>query len=258
MSLTKCYQLIDKLNSTESIEQVHAVCAELGDLFGLERFIYGARIPTSFVQPRFIFVTSYPQEWRTRYTDLNYIQIDPTVRHCAENFTPIIWGQAKVPKSGNQAIMNFMDEAQVFGLCSGVSFPVHTPQGEFAMFSLTTEDDFDKSHTRLSKALPFASLFSAYLHERIRDIFGNDVIPLKNIELSAREKECLLWAAEGKTTWETSQILNISERTVVYHIQNSVEKLDVVNRPQAIARAITMGIIVPQLSDSVQKKHFYT
>jgi DNA-binding CsgD family transcriptional regulator len=68
------------------------------------------------------------------------------------------------------------------------------------------------------------------------------------VELTPREQECLLWVTEGKTTWETSQILNISERTVTFHLQNTVDKLGVVNRQQAVARAVALGIIRPQFN----------
>ena len=61
--------------------------------------------------------------------------------------------------------------------------------------------------------------------------------------LSPREVETLGWVKDGKNTWEISVILNISERTVKYHIKNIFEKLDVVSRPQAVARAIQYGLI---------------
>ena len=44
--------------------------------------------------------------------------------------------------------------------------------------------------------------------------YGHVVDELK---LSPRELECLKWAAAGKTAWETSIILDISEGTVKFH-----------------------------------------
>ncbi|MBX2881042.1 MAG: LuxR C-terminal-related transcriptional regulator, partial [Granulosicoccus sp.] len=37
------------------------------------------------------------------------------------------------------------------------------------------------------------------------------------IELSAREAECLTWTAKGKTSWEIAVILGIAESTVSFH-----------------------------------------
>jgi DNA-binding CsgD family transcriptional regulator len=76
-------------------------------------------------------------------------------------------------------------------------------------------------------------------------VLSKGPVPLKKINLTEREKECLLWAAEGKTGWEIANIVSISERTVTFHLQNASQKLGVVNRRQAISRALSMGLIEP-------------
>jgi DNA-binding CsgD family transcriptional regulator len=65
------------------------------------------------------------------------------------------------------------------------------------------------------------------------------------IELTARESEVLKWASIGKTCWEIAKILHISERTVKFHFGNAFAKLDVVNRSQAVAKALGLGLISP-------------
>ena len=56
--------------------------------------------------------------------------------------------------------------------------------------------------------------------------------------LSAREREVLQWMIEGKTNWEASRILGITERTVKFHVQNILAKLQSSTRGQAIAHAL--------------------
>ena len=53
--------------------------------------------------------------------------------------------------------------------------------------------------------------------------------------LTAREAECLRWAADGKTNGEIATILDISENTVRYHFKNVLTKLGARSRAQAIA-----------------------
>ena len=91
-------------------------------------------------------------------------------------------------------------------------------------------------------------LFTAYLHEAVRRVFNKDVLAVSKADLTRREKECLLWATEGKTAWETSRILSIAERTVTFHLQNVQGKLGVNNRQQAVARAVSLGLIEPQFN----------
>jgi DNA-binding CsgD family transcriptional regulator len=67
--------------------------------------------------------------------------------------------------------------------------------------------------------------------------------PAKVVELSAREREVLCWAQQGKTYWEIGCILGITQRTVKFHIQRIKSKLDVVSIAHAIAQAMRRGII---------------
>jgi len=67
--------------------------------------------------------------------------------------------------------------------------------------------------------------------------------------LSARERQCLGLAAEGKSDWAISQILNISEHTVHKHIEAAKRRLGVATRVQAIVwaaqhREISVGEVV--------------
>lgn len=65
----------------------------------------------------------------------------------------------------------------------------------------------------------------------------------ETIYLTAREHEILKWVSEGKGCWETGAILGISERTVKFHLQNIYRKLNVVNRAQAITKAMRYALI---------------
>ena len=64
-----------------------------------------------------------------------------------------------------------------------------------------------------------------------------------NAKLTNREIEVLKWIKEGKSSFEVSVILNISERTVNFHCNNFLRKLDAVNRVQAVAVALKEKII---------------
>jgi DNA-binding CsgD family transcriptional regulator len=63
------------------------------------------------------------------------------------------------------------------------------------------------------------------------------------VTLSSREKEVLDWLKQGKSSWDMSIILCISERTVNYHVYNIMQKLGAINRPQAVAIATHLGLV---------------
>jgi DNA-binding CsgD family transcriptional regulator len=55
--------------------------------------------------------------------------------------------------------------------------------------------------------------------------------------------EALKWTMEGKTAWEVSAILGISERSAVFHLTNSMRKLGAINKHQAALRALQLGLM---------------
>lgn len=61
--------------------------------------------------------------------------------------------------------------------------------------------------------------------------------------LSGREIEVLNWLKGGKSSWDISMVLGISERTVNFHVYNLMRKLGALNRPQAVAIAVAQGLI---------------
>jgi DNA-binding CsgD family transcriptional regulator len=61
--------------------------------------------------------------------------------------------------------------------------------------------------------------------------------------LTAKELECLCWCKEGKTNWEIGKIMAISEKTVEFHLSNTIKKLSVSNRITAVVKGIRLGII---------------
>ena len=61
--------------------------------------------------------------------------------------------------------------------------------------------------------------------------------------LSERERECLAWVSQGKTTDEVAVILGVSSNTVNSYVAHAIQKFGASNRAMAIATAIRSGII---------------
>lgn len=61
--------------------------------------------------------------------------------------------------------------------------------------------------------------------------------------LTKREKEVFSLLVDNKSTKEIADILNISEKTVRNHISNTMQKLSVKGRTQAVVELIRLGEI---------------
>ncbi len=66
------------------------------------------------------------------------------------------------------------------------------------------------------------------------------------VQLSARERECLEWASRGKSSADIGQILELSPRTVDSYLEKVCAKLRVRTRIEAVAVAVREGIIAPE------------
>lgn len=62
----------------------------------------------------------------------------------------------------------------------------------------------------------------------------------ENLPITNRESEVLYWVSFGKTSWEISQILDISPRTTNKHLEQIYKKLGVDNKTSAAAIALRL------------------
>jgi DNA-binding NarL/FixJ family response regulator len=67
--------------------------------------------------------------------------------------------------------------------------------------------------------------------------------PAQSPALTPREHNVLSYLARGRSNKQIASTLNISERTVKFHVSSIITKLDAANRTDAVARAAQAGII---------------
>lgn len=178
---------------------------------------------------------NYPSEWLNLYVTENYYQIDPIVRENFNKFKLQYWADTYRKSTPPK---NFLSGAMDFRLKKGYTHGARNFKGtEGSIFSFSSNSL--KSHDRIEVILTYAI---PHIHQALTRILGKPPIKSK-INLSARQKEVLNWLKLGKSTWDISKILGISERTVNFHVDTLLRKLDVMNRTQAVAVAIGEGLI---------------
>lgn len=206
---------------------------------GFDRFAYVFRA-TSPSSPAYLQLTDYQQNWVQEYLSRGYFEIDPIALHCARSALPAIWDD---PVFHDRNVAIFWEHAQSYGLGSGLSFAVHTQPGISGLLSFSRDKRLDLQAGDLAALVGRAQVFATLLHEAVLRINSPGLASPTSAPLTARERECLKWAAEGKTAREIGQILGISQRTAVFHIDNAIQKLDAANKTQAVVRALALKII---------------
>ena len=228
----------------QSIEDLTSVVDAVLKPLGVDYWFYAVDLPLVNDHPHQVRMGTYPEAWVTHYFANDYISIDPIISHCHDHSTPLAWDQAqhfdrKIVDPHLQKIRVLFGEAREFGLSAGVSVPLHGPGVSWGLMSFASEK---LTSADFSEMLADLHLLSHFVHEAARR-FARSKTPTELPALTKRERECLSWAAEGKTSWEIGQLLNISERTSIFHLQNATHKLGVSGRQAAIARAVSLGLI---------------
>lgn len=207
---------------------------------GFENFAYALSITAPSLKQQHYFLTNYPDDWVQRYVARRYFEVDPLIEHAEGSTLPAIWGEGLF-QAANAA--EFWEEARAYGLRAGLSFSVHEQPGVTGIFSLSRDKLIDLQGHDLAALIGRGQMFASMLHHAVSRIDLPKLLPECGASLTAREKECLKWAAEGKTAWEIGQIVGITERTTVFHLNNVVQKLGASNKVQAIVRAIALRLI---------------
>ncbi len=230
--------LIQKLKCSESALEIRAVGVVLAEALGCHYFLYAGIGQVPISSPEVTIVGNYPEQWMSRYQEKEYAKIDPTVWHAAHAVTPLFWCDAEVT---NDAVCEFFQEAKQHGIVSGVTIPLHSGEGYSAIMTIVSADENEEVYQTLKAEIHKIFLFAYSLHSIVMQRLEITGKHEQREPLSENEKNCLMWAADGKTSWEIGQILSMKERTVVFHLNNAAKKLGAVNRQHAIASAIALG-----------------
>jgi DNA-binding response OmpR family regulator len=95
----------------------------------------------------------------------------------------------------------------------------------------------------ITKPIDFERLHMI-INARLAGVARNDVWP-KLVMLNDREIDTLTWVARGKTSAQIAEILELSKRTVDFHLDNARVKLGAATRTQAAIKAAVGRLIEP-------------
>ena len=95
----------------------------------------------------------------------------------------------------------------------------------------------------VTKPIDF-DMLATIIAARLAGVARTGLLP-KTVALNDREIEVLTWAARGKTSAEIAKILELTKRTVDFHIDNARSKLGAATRTEAVLKAATGRLIEP-------------
>jgi LuxR family quorum sensing-dependent transcriptional regulator len=233
------FDLIDQFDRLSTTEQVKDLLGSALSSLGYSAFlITGVPEPPARVEPYFL-LNGWPAAFAEHYARENFYFDDPVAAWCRRSMDPFEWSEAPFDPASWPRAAEVMNVAADFGMRFGFCVPIASGNGLQSCVTMAGErPDFEP------RAKGAARFLSLYAHSRALALSEIEKARrLANSVLTDRERESLAWTAMGKSSWEISMILGVSERTVNWFIANAARKLGAVNRTQAVVNAIRAGEI---------------
>lgn len=163
-------------------------------------------------------------------------------RVCAE---PMWYQRGKLGSWRPTALLDQVDCSKVdaqFGFTAAIIAPTHLPGGRVGAVVWVTRDDIDLPAVfsrECERMFALAFRFIAAHAEVSAPLRAPSAVG----QLTAREVQCVRWAAAGKTNTEIGMILSLSVSTVRFHLRNAGVKLGASSRSRTIQLATGHGFL---------------
>ncbi|MBY4767277.1 LuxR family transcriptional regulator [Burkholderia ambifaria] len=226
---------LNEFSASENPDHINSVLTHAASALGLEYATYAMRRPFPICNRQIVMVSNCPVRWRERYIDAQFINIDPVFKAAIGSDEPVVWSaQHGASRS------RFWDEALSFGIAHGWSSVSRGADGTLGILTLSrSSDPIEPAEKTLNQSTVHWLAHAAHLAMAPFLPAGDEFDPT----LTQRETDVLKWTADGKTAYEISLILSISESTVNFHVKNIVSKLGTANKVHAVAKAALMGML---------------
>lgn len=219
--------LANAMRAVPGIAEADPALRHLRDAFGLSYCRYEARFPVRGHHREVQLVTGGPCE-DARLAKALEDAMDKVSEHCRGSVCPLLW-HGTDPTGGAGSVLN-------------IGVPLASRLGDFGALHACGMGDSPAEESRVREQLPDLVWCLLHLQDAMREVMQQQAGPPAG-RLTARETECLRWIAKGKTSWETAQIMQVTEHTVIFHANNAMRKLGVNARAAAVQRAMSLGYI---------------
>jgi DNA-binding CsgD family transcriptional regulator len=191
-------------------------------------------------KPEFVTVDNTPLGFDDMASDPLRWRRDPISLHCKRQTVPIIWGQSTYLSV--DAIDLWESQAQ-FGYRNGIAMALHMPEGRHFMLGVDRDQALPTEGIELTRMVADLQLFAVHAQDTAMRVLVSEPLRPECPALRPRELEVLRWTMDGKTAREIGDLLAITERTAVLHLQGAMQKLGCNSKHQAVLKALRLGLI---------------
>ncbi len=234
--LNSIVDLIQTCSDIEGIDELLEKAQLIANYLEFEHVAFGVRTSMVGDNSPVILLNTYPIDWLDSYRQSNLVESDPVVKRALTTAYPFLWSDLKT------SAPDFWGAASDFDLNVGWSNPTQHAINSTSLISFVRHST-ELNDKELTCKLPHLLYASSVIEERFFQLTGSKKSSETSISLTSREREVLIWSSIGKTVHEISIILGLTERTINFHISNSIRKLNASNKTSAVVKAMTNKLI---------------
>lgn len=215
---------------------------KLGHALGYDHVI-AEYVPAKSSGAQVVSVNNYSERWADESTRVPLDQVlrDPILQHIDTRVDPIVWDERTYASA---KLSPLYETYYSNGIGSGIALSLRGANGDLACLGFSNANRVEKSHLQPVRQLGSLFVATAAVFNTLKGVAKPMIeSDAKRPALTPREIECLRWARAGKTSWETSVILGISQATATFHLKNAIAKLDASNKTHAVVCAVQLGYI---------------
>jgi DNA-binding CsgD family transcriptional regulator len=213
---------------------------------GFENIVYGVSRAQASVGPDNLRMTQPLAAWQQTYLEHDDGENDPLFNDASRLPTRFHTGPEFIHDDMvlDDAQRAVIQRGSDFGLISGMAFVmIQKDQPLIGSWNILTEDREDRATAEFLQHGNLMQLALTVAHGRMMQLAGQ--CEKTSARLTPREAECLLWLTKGYRTAQIAEKMGIRPVTVDLHIRNARGRLGARTRAQALAIAISDGLITP-------------
>ena len=171
---------------------------------------------------------------------------DPVLEKLMSQPLPVLYDQRTYVAAG---VGELWETQAPYGFRTGIAIKLHLPEDKHFLLGVDREEALPEAGAELMQMVAGLQLLGAHAMSAADRLLGPELSRLARPDggelpkLTKRELDALSWTAQGKTAWEVSVILGMSEKTVNFHLGNVMRKLGVNSKHQAVLICVNAGIL---------------
>lgn len=229
-------RIVDAVSCAEGLSEA---LGRISTRIGFQYFALSHHVDIVRASGKAIRLHNYPDAWADYYDGNAFGVTDPVHRASHVTSVGFCWSRmpGMIPLTAADRQMLALGREE--GIGDGFTVPANVPGEARGSCSFANE----AGRPMPEGMLPLAQLAGAFAFEAARRLWmprGHGAVPPAPV-LTDRQRDCVLWAARGKSDWEIARILGVTEETVRRHLKQARERYGVQKRTLLAIRTLFDG-----------------